>query len=74
MPQLHFYVSEAVAKMLRARARALGLSVSRYLAGVMRREFGQGWPKGYFEDVVGGWSGPPLRRPRQGAGEEREAL
>jgi len=33
--QLHFYVPEAVAQQLRARARALGLSVSRYLANVV---------------------------------------
>jgi len=74
MPQLHFYVPETVAKSLRARARALGLSVSRYLATVVRRQVGEGWPAGYFEQVVGRWQGKPLRRAPQRSFEKRESL
>jgi hypothetical protein len=74
MPQLHFYVPEEVARLLRARARAAGLSVSRYIAAVVRAGAAPGWPAGYFEEVVGGWRGEPLRRPAQGRSEEREAL
>jgi len=66
MPQLHFYVPEAVAEQLRARARALGLPVSRYLAVVAGRDVHTGWPPDYFAEVVGGWQGEPLRRPSQG--------
>lgn len=66
MPQLHFYVPEAVAEKLRAQARAAGLSVSRYLAAVVGADPGQGWPPGFFDEVVGGWQGKPLRRPPQG--------
>ena len=72
MPQMRFYVPEQVARRLRSRARALGLTVSKYLAAVVRREVGQGWPPGYFEEVVGGWQGRPLRRPPQGSCEDRE--
>jgi hypothetical protein len=72
VPQLHLYVSEAVAKQLRARARAAGLSVSRYLATVIGAYVGQGWPPRYFDHVVGRWQGRPLRRPSQGKLENRE--
>ncbi|MEN6627350.1 MAG: hypothetical protein ABFD69_14090 [Candidatus Sumerlaeia bacterium] len=74
MPQMHFYVSEELAKRLRENARARGLSVSRYLATVVRREAGEGWPKGYFDEVAGGWQGKPLRRSPQGAPDAREEL
>ena len=74
MPQLHFYVPDEMAKLLRARARAVGLSISRYLATVVRRDLGGGWPKDFFNEVVGGWQGKPLRRSPQGTLEEREVI
>ena len=74
MPQLHFYVPETVAKHLRARARAVGLSVSRYLATIVGGETTQGWPPEFFDDVVGGWHGKPLRRSSQRKLEKREAM
>ena len=74
MPQLHLCVPEDVARQLRERARAAGMSVSRYLAAIIRVEVNQNWPEGFFEDVVGGWQGKPLRRPVQSKREERESL
>ena len=74
MPQLHLYVPEPLACSIRARAEARGLSVSRYLAEIVCREMGEGWPEGYFEDVVGRWEGDELERPPQGELEEREPL
>ena len=74
MAQMHFYVPDSIAKRLRARAQSLGLTVSRYLATVVLRDLAEGWPVGYFEEVAGGWQGKPLRRPAQGAYEEREEL
>ena len=71
--QLHLYVPEKVAKELRRRAGAQGLSVSRYLGQLARHEASDGWPEGYFDEVVGGWSGG-LERPPQGAFEKREAV
>ena len=73
MPQLHTYVSENVAEKLRRRAEALGLSTSKYLAELARREVGSGWPEGYFERVAGKWQGD-LQRPPQLPAEERESL
>ena len=72
MPQMHFYVSEATAQDLRRRAAAAGLSVSRYLAQLVQTPTKQGWPDGYFENILGGWKGEPLERPPQGEHEARE--
>lgn len=74
MPQLHMYLAEDVAARVRARAKARGVAVSRYLAELVRREVGGGWPEGYFETVAGGWVGDALERPPQGTLEDREAL
>lgn len=74
MPQLHAYVPSRLAERLRARARARGIPVSRHLAELIQRDVGSGWPDGFFEEVVGGWQGGPLRRPPQGRPDKREAL
>lgn len=74
MPQMHFYVPESLAAKVRQRAKVAGLSASRYLAELVKREVSTGWPEGFFEDVVGGWQGEPLERPSQGTYEARETL
>ena len=57
MPQLHLYVPEDVAAKVREKAKARHLTVSRYLAEVIKREVGEGWPEEYFEKVCGKWEG-----------------
>jgi hypothetical protein len=74
MPQLHLYVPDDLASEIARRAEARGLSVSRFLAEVVRQEIATGWPEGFFEEVLGGWRGEPLERPQQLAYEERERL
>jgi hypothetical protein len=74
MPQMHFYVPEPVAKRLRERAHARGMKVSRYLAEMMQREAGVGWPEGFFDKTVGGWKGKPLQREPEGQLEDRDEL
>lgn len=74
MPQLHFYVPEQVAERVRQEANASGLSISQYLAELVKRELHPGWPKGFFEEVVGGWQGEPLQRGEQGNYEDRDPL
>lgn len=74
MPQLHLYVPDETAELLKSRARERGMSVSGYLAEVVGREVGgEDWPEGFFEEVLGGWEGE-LERSAQGEYEEREAL
>lgn len=71
MPQLHMYVPETTAELLRSRAEERGVSVSKYLAELVGREVGGGgWPEGFFEEVLGSWEGE-LERPSQGEYEER---
>lgn len=75
MTQLHCYVPNDVAEKAQLRAAEAGLSLSRYLAELVKRD-GQastGWPEGYF-DIFGQWAGEPLERPPQGDYEERLPL
>jgi len=72
MPQLHLYVPKELANEVARRAQLRGMSVSRFLADLVRREVASGWPVGYFEQVAGGWVGEPLERPDQGSYELRE--
>jgi len=74
MPQLHLYVPEALAEELRSRAQARGMSLSAYLARIVRGSLGRGWPPGFFDEVVGGWRGEALERGPQGTAESREEL
>ena len=53
MPQIHFYVPEDLASKIRDRAEAAGLSVSRYVADVVKTELVTDWPEGFFEKVPG---------------------
>lgn len=72
MAQLHCYVPDPVAVRLQEKAQNAGLSVSRYLGDLIKRDVKSVWPEGYFEDVIGGWQGEVLERPAQGAYEIRE--
>ena len=72
MPQLQFYVADATAVALQKKAAGEGLTISKYLAQMARREVRPDWPDGFFEEVIGGWHGSPLTRPEQGDFEERE--
>jgi len=74
MPQLHLYVSDELAAEVETRAKKRGLSVSRYLAEIVRRDVVTEWPQDFFDTVVGGWVGEPLERPHQGQLEAREDL
>ena len=74
MPQLCAYVPSRLAERLRARAKARGIPVSRYLGELIQRDVGSSWPDEFFEHVVGGWQSGPLRRAPQGRSEKREAF
>lgn len=74
MAQLHCYVPDPVAERLHEKAEKAGLSVSRYLGELVKRDLSVVWPEGYFEEVIGGWHGEPLERPPQGSYEIRPEL
>ena len=52
-----FISPKAAAEVLRRRAAAAGLPLSRYIAKVVLGEHKCGWPPGYFEKTVGSWDG-----------------
>ena len=74
MAQLHLYVPEEVVAQVRKRAEARNMTTSRYLSELVKRDVGGGWPKGFFEEVIGGWQGEPLQRSAQGKFELRDEL
>lgn len=74
MTQLHLYVPDEIAKKVRQKAQQSGQSTSKYLAELIKRDVGSGWPEAYFTEVVGGWQGEILQRPSQGEFELRDSL
>ncbi len=74
MPRLHLYVPDEIAETLKARAKTAGKSLPCYLTGLVTQEVAGEWSESFFEEVVGGWKGEPLRRPKQGRAEHREPL
>lgn len=74
MPQLHLYIPDSVADEVKRRAQAAGMSTSRYLAEIVRREVSADWPERFFVDIVGGWQGAPLERAPQGDHDSRDIL
>jgi len=74
MAQIHCYVPDEVAAQLGKKAENSHLSVSKYLAKLVKKDIASNWPDGYFEQVFGQWKGEPLQRHEQGDYEKREAL
>lgn len=70
MAQLHFYIPDQVAEKVKAKAEHAHLSVSKYLAELVKREVSEEWPEDYF-DLFGKWEGGSLERPKQGEYEKR---
>ena len=73
MAQIHCYIPDPIADEFRQKAEQAHLSVSKYLAKLVKQEVENGWPTGYFENL-GRWDGGPLQRPSQGEYESREEL
>ena len=71
MAQLHFYIPDKLAEKVKVKAEHSHLSVSKYLAKLVKKEVADEWPDNYFE-VFGSWEGQPLERPAQGEIETRE--
>jgi hypothetical protein len=74
MAQLHLYLADDIAEEVRHRAKSRGVTVSAYLAEIVRSQMTDQWPENFFSKVVGGWVGEPLERPEQPALERREDI
>jgi len=68
--QIHCYIPDELAEKLQKKAEQAHLSVSKYLAVLVKREVENQWPDGYFE-LFGAWHGEPLERHEQGEYEQR---
>ena len=64
MAQLHCYVPDEIADLLKQKAKKANLSASKYLAMLVKKETAGQWLDDYF-DVVGSWQGEPITRPEQ---------
>jgi hypothetical protein len=73
MTQLYCEVPESLARQVEQKAGEVHLSVSEYLANLIERDVGEGWPESYFEQF-GGWQGALLERPEQDDYEQRESF
>ena len=74
MAQLHCYLPDKEAESLRQRAERAGMSVSRYLAELARKDLISDWPEGYFEQLFGRNDIAPIKRGAQGEFETRTPL
>lgn len=74
MAQLHCYLPEEEAESLRHRAKRAGMSVSRYLAELARKDLVSEWPEGYFERLFSHDGIAPIKRGSQGDFEDRSSL
>ena len=73
MAQLHFYVPDGVADEIKARAAEARMPVSRYVAELVKRDVGRGWPKDYFKRISSG-KPPAIVHEPSGLPEERRPL
>ena len=73
MAQLHFYIPDQLAEKVKVKAEHSHLSVSKYLAQLVKKEVANEWPENYFE-VFGSWEGKSLERASQGEVETRESF
>ena len=66
MAQLYFYVPDEISRKLKEKAKSKNLSLSKYLARIVKKEIDTGWPEGYFDEVCGNWEGdfPEIERPK----------
>ena len=74
MAQLHFYVPDDVAEQIKIRAAQAKLPISRYVADLVKRDVGQGWPENYFERISGAAKGATLKYEPSAPPEERLRL
>jgi len=71
MAQLHCYLPDKEADSLKRRAERAGMSVSRYLAELARRDLVSDWPEDYFQKLFGQPNPAPIERAREGSFETR---
>ena len=74
MAQLHFYVPDILAEQIKARAAQAKMPISRYVAELVKRDVGLGWPKDYFKRISSGAATAAIVHEASGPAEERQPL
>ncbi len=74
MAQLHCYLPDEDAESFRRRATRAGMSVSRYLAELARKDLVSEWPEDYFRQLFGRDEISPIERGPQGDFDARPPL
>ena len=74
MAQLHFYVPDDLADQIEARAAEARMPGSRYVAELVKRDIGRGWPKDYFKRISSGKATAGIVHESSGLAEERRPL
>lgn len=74
MAQLHCYLPDRETEALKRRAEQAGMSLSRYLAELARRDLVAAWPSGYFDRLFPNHAVAPIERAAQSEFEERAEL
>lgn len=74
MAQLHCYLPDDQAELLRQRAERSDMSVSRYLAELARKDLKSNWPDNYFEQLFERDDIAPIERGAQGDLEVRTRI
>lgn len=64
-------MNDGVTEKIQQKARQSHLSVSKYLAELVKRDAASDWPEGYLENVIGHWQGDALKREPEGDFESR---
>ena len=62
VPQVSLYFDQAVLEAATARAKELGLPLSRFVSATLRRELADEWPAG-FADLFGAVPAPSFGAP-----------
>ena len=73
MQLLHCDVSDALAEQLKHKAEEAQVSVSEYLAELIKKDVNSDWPEDFFE-LFGAWEGEQLSCGEQGSYEQRLQL
>ena len=76
MSQITIYLDDSSERQLKAAAAAAGLSVSRWIAELIREKTGSEWPQ-EVRELAGSWTAfPEADELRKGGGQDapREAL
>jgi hypothetical protein len=73
MPQITLYVDEQTSQLMRAAARAAGVSLSRWVSELIRRHVADEWPDSVHK-LAGVWADDDAMAPAIGADVPREPL